>query len=168
MIDLNYEQDQHQFMNQVYGYPNDWSNMNTCLTTQDLGSVVSKEGRVITFPNTLQHCVSPFSLEDRSKPGHRKILALFLVDPHRRVISSANVPPQREDWKETKETSAESETSDRPAKRQKVEEAETVDRSAMSVEEAKAYRLELMKERGLTSAKQNMEFQEGSFCLCEH
>lgn len=40
----------------------------------------------------------PLSLEDRSKPGHRKILALFLVDPHRRIISSANVPLHRPDW----------------------------------------------------------------------
>ncbi|KAJ5454994.1 hypothetical protein N7530_012763 [Penicillium desertorum] len=176
MDDLDYDQDQHQFMQQVYGYSIDLENNTPCLTTQELGSVVSKEGRLITFPNTLQHCVSPFSLEDRSKPGHRKILALFLVDPHRRVISSANVPPQREDWKESKETSTENETSvesqgsDRPAKWQKVDKAETetVDCSAMSLEEAKTYRLELMKERGLTSAKQNKDFQEGHFSLCEH
>ncbi|CAI7595234.1 unnamed protein product [Penicillium pancosmium] len=176
MDDLDYDQDQHQFMQQVYGYSIDLKNNSDCLTTQDLGSVASKEGRLITFPNTLQHCVSPFSLEDRSKPGHRKILALFLVDPHRRVISSANVPPQREDWKECKETSTENETSaesqgsDRPAKRQKIDkvEAETVDCPTMSLEEAKEYRLELMKERGLNSAKQNKEFQEGHFSLCEH
>jgi hypothetical protein len=176
MDDLDYDQDQHQFMQQVYGYSIDLNNNSDCLTTQDLGSVASKEGRLITFPNTLQHCVSPFSLEDRSKPGHRKILALFLVDPHRRIISSANVPPQREDWKESKETSTENETSaesqgsDRPAKRQKVDKAEmeTVDCPTISLEEAKAYRLELMKERGLNSAKQNKEYEEGHFSLCEH
>ncbi|OJJ40832.1 hypothetical protein ASPWEDRAFT_178657 [Aspergillus wentii DTO 134E9] len=33
-----------------------------------------------------------------SRDSHRKILALFLVDPNMRVISSANMPPQREDW----------------------------------------------------------------------
>ncbi|KMK61263.1 hypothetical protein Y699_02104 [Aspergillus fumigatus Z5] len=30
--------------------------------------------------------------------GHRKILAFLLVDPHLSMISSANVPPQQEDW----------------------------------------------------------------------
>lgn len=176
MDDLDYEQDQHQFMQQVYGFPKDLRNNGDCLTTQELGSVVSKEGRLITFPNTLQHCVSPFSLEDRSRSGHRKILALFLIDPHRRIISSANVPPQQEDWKEGRENSAkdeapaESQSSDRPAKRQKIDKAETetMGCSTMSLEDAKAYRLELMKERGLTSARQNKEFQEGHFSLCEH
>ncbi|KAB8076829.1 hypothetical protein BDV29DRAFT_189079 [Aspergillus leporis] len=33
-----------------------------------------------------------------TKPGHRKMLALFLVDPPYCIISSANVPPQRADW----------------------------------------------------------------------
>lgn len=176
MTDLGYDQDQHQFMQQVYGYSAELENNGPCLTTQELGSVVSKEGRIITFPNTLQHCVSPFSLEDRTKPGHRKILALFLVDPHRRIISSANVPPQQEDWKESKETcgknetSIESQSSGRAAKRQKVDmaETETVENSTISLEEAKAYRLELMEERGLRSEKQNKEFQEGYFSLCEH
>ncbi|KAF8993805.1 hypothetical protein BDQ17DRAFT_1392556 [Cyathus striatus] len=32
------------------------------------------------------------------KPGHRKILALFLVDPNIKVISTANIPCQRKDW----------------------------------------------------------------------
>ena len=163
-------------MQQVYGFPKDLKNNGDCLTTQELGSVVSKEGRLIIFPNTLQHCVSPFSLEDRSRPGHRKMLALFLIDPHRRIISSANVPPQQEDWKEVQgnstkdETSAESQSFDRLAKRQKIDKAgtEMMGCSIMSLEEAKAYRLELMKERGLTSAKQTKEFQEGHFSLCEH
>ncbi|KAJ6184217.1 hypothetical protein N7519_005518 [Penicillium mononematosum] len=60
-------------------------------------------GRLLTFPNTLQHRVSPFSLADNTKPGHRKILALFLVDPNLRIISSANVPPQDELWWKRKE-----------------------------------------------------------------
>ncbi|KAL1643050.1 hypothetical protein SLS58_005019 [Diplodia intermedia] len=65
---------------------------------QNLGRVLTQEGRLIAFPNVLQHRVEPFSLQDRSRPGHRKILALFLVDPHQRIISTANVPPQRHDW----------------------------------------------------------------------
>ena len=60
--------------------------------------MVCTEGRLVTFPNTVQHRVAPFALADPTKPGHRKILALFLIDPHRRVISTANVPPQQAEW----------------------------------------------------------------------
>jgi hypothetical protein len=42
--------------------------------------------------------LAPFSLVDRTKPGRHKILALFLVDPCQRIISTANVPPQQEEW----------------------------------------------------------------------
>lgn len=65
---------------------------------QVLGSVTTRAGRLLVFPNVLQHQVSSFSLADPTKPGYRKILAMFLVDPHIRVLSTANVPPQRRDW----------------------------------------------------------------------
>jgi hypothetical protein len=68
------------------------------------------------------------------------------VDPHRRVISSANVPPQREDWRDEKSAA----------------------HGGMSTEEAKAYRLELMEERGMKSEHINYDFQQGEFRLCEH
>ncbi|KAI0536264.1 hypothetical protein GGR58DRAFT_475769 [Xylaria digitata] len=65
---------------------------------QRLGRVVTREGRFIAFPNVLAHQVQPFTLADDSRPGHRKILAMFLVDPHIRVLSTSVVPPQRKDW----------------------------------------------------------------------
>jgi hypothetical protein len=46
----------------------------------------------------VHHQVQPFGLADPRRPGHRKILAMFLVDPHIRILSTANVPPQRSDW----------------------------------------------------------------------
>ena len=45
-----------------------------------------------------QHRVSGFKLDDPTKPGHRRFLAVWLVDPNLRIISTANVPPQRQDW----------------------------------------------------------------------
>jgi hypothetical protein len=45
-----------------------------------------------------QHRVSPFELADPTKPGHRRFIALWLVDPHKRIISTANVPPQQRSW----------------------------------------------------------------------
>ncbi|KAL0566582.1 hypothetical protein V5O48_015427 [Marasmius crinis-equi] len=65
---------------------------------QNLGSVVTKEGRLLVFPNVLQHQVQPFELADPTKPGYRKILAIFLVDPYIRTLSTANVPPRQRDW----------------------------------------------------------------------
>ncbi|KAI3535659.1 hypothetical protein CABS01_15864 [Colletotrichum abscissum] len=67
-------------------------------TFQNVGSVQTKGGRALFFPNLLQHQVSPFKLADPSKPGHRKIVALFLVDPAIPIISTSNVPPQQKHW----------------------------------------------------------------------
>ncbi|RDB26315.1 hypothetical protein Hypma_006638 [Hypsizygus marmoreus] len=44
------------------------------------------------------HRVQPFKLADPTKPGHHKILTLFLVDPGIRIISTANVPCQQKEW----------------------------------------------------------------------
>ena len=49
-------------------------------------------------PIKSQHRVSGFSLQDRTKPGHRRFIALWLVDPHQRLISTANVAPQQLNW----------------------------------------------------------------------
>lgn len=65
---------------------------------QELGSVLTRPGRLLAFPNVFQHQVQPFRLEDPTKPGHRKILAMFLVDPNLRILSTGVVPPQRRDW----------------------------------------------------------------------
>lgn len=81
----------HHWLTEVFGGEQGKSSV------RYIGEVVTKECRLITFPKIFQHQVSPFELVDRSKPGHRKILALFLVDPHIRIISSANVPCQRRD-----------------------------------------------------------------------
>lgn len=65
---------------------------------QELGRVLTKEGRLLVFPHVTQQAVEPFRLKDASKPGHRKILALLLVDPYLRIPSTAYVPPQQKEW----------------------------------------------------------------------
>ncbi|KAJ5637089.1 hypothetical protein N7490_006968 [Penicillium lividum] len=146
---ISYDQELHEFLQVIYGFlPEVKSGYPGSNITQLDGSVICKEGRLITFPNTLQHRVSPFSLADRTKPGHRKILALFLVDPHRRIISSANVPPQRKDWKD--------------------DEGDSEMDGLMSMNEAREYRLSLMEERSIQKEKNNSHFEEGEFNLCEH
>ncbi|KAL8953680.1 MAG: hypothetical protein Q9222_000464 [Ikaeria aurantiellina] len=65
---------------------------------QTLGNVTLREGRVITWPNTFQTRLLPFSLDDQSKPGHCRILTLHLIEPNRRIMSTRMVPCQRADW----------------------------------------------------------------------
>ena len=62
------------------------------------GDIIIKTHRCVAFPNLYQHQVQPFRLEDPTKPGHRKILVFFLVDPTQRVPSATDVAPQQREW----------------------------------------------------------------------
>ncbi len=64
---------------------------------QKIGHVAAQD-KCIAFLNVYQHCVRPFELADSSKPGHRKILCFFLVDPSVRIASTSDVLPQQRDW----------------------------------------------------------------------
>ena len=65
---------------------------------QNIGDVIAKTHRCVAFPNLYQHQVQPFNLEDPTKPGHRKMLVFFLIDPTRRVPSATDVAPQQREW----------------------------------------------------------------------
>ena len=67
-------------------------------SVQGVGDVITKTHRCVAFPNLYQHQVQPFRLEDPTKPGHRKILVFFLVDPTRKVLSATDVAPQQREW----------------------------------------------------------------------
>ncbi|KAJ5787524.1 hypothetical protein N7457_002514 [Penicillium paradoxum] len=166
--EISYEQQRHEFIHQVFGFPQfEWIDQLETIT-QDLGGVVCKEDRLLTFPNIVQHCVAPFSLADRSKPGHRKILALFLVDPHMRIISSAHVPPQQKDWGIEREQLIGGLLSrNLPVELQEMV-RDGLDSPLMSLDEAKAHRLKLMEERSIQSKENNETFEMGDFSLCEH
>ena len=87
-----YEQNDDRGPPAVYGLSNGEA------LVQPLGAIDTCEGRCIAFPNVFQHRVAPFSLLDASKPGHRSILVLFLVDPTISILSTSRVPPQQKDW----------------------------------------------------------------------
>ncbi|KAL8834093.1 MAG: hypothetical protein Q9170_003929 [Blastenia crenularia] len=89
---LPYPQDEHRAVEKVFGIKNGGP------AVQNLGKVLTRESRLLCFPNVMQHRVSAFKLTDPSRPGHRKLLALFLVDPHIKIISTENVPPQQHAW----------------------------------------------------------------------
>ncbi|KZT21379.1 hypothetical protein NEOLEDRAFT_1150704 [Neolentinus lepideus HHB14362 ss-1] len=139
---------------------------------QELGHVVTKEGKCLAFPNIWQHRVSSFKLVDPSKPGHRKILCFFLINPTVEILSTSFIPPQQYDWymRELKRA---------PAMRNlpvelfgmvtdwlKVD--DTGKGGAITMEQAKEEREKLMKERANFVVKQNEELYELEFNMCEH
>ncbi|KAJ8073542.1 hypothetical protein PM082_011818 [Marasmius tenuissimus] len=79
--------------------------------------------------------------------GYRKILALFLIDPYIRTLSTANVPPQQRDWW--------------PADK-------VADDWPMSLEEAKRVREDLMDQRRAFVDKVNTDYEKEGFSFCEH
>lgn len=130
----NYEQNDNRGVDIVYGLKDEGP------LNQDLGYVITQADRCISFPNIYQHKVEPFTLIDPSKPGHRKILVFFLVDPNKRILSTANVPPQQISWLG----------------------------QGITLDEAHKYREDLMKERKFFIANNNEELFERPFSLCEH
>ncbi|KAH0565668.1 hypothetical protein GP486_000942 [Trichoglossum hirsutum] len=158
--DISYRQDHSDWLEEVFGCERDGPGV------QDVGEIICKEGRLITFPNILQHRVNPFRLEDTSQPGHRKILAIFLVDPHIRIISTANVPPQRRDW--WAERIISSGVFSRMAGELQDIIFSNIDDFPIGMDEAKELRLELMEERKKYAVTQNGSFVATEFSLCEH
>jgi hypothetical protein len=159
-VDIGYNQNDHVWAKPVFGLEND----DSCV--QDVGDIVCKEGRLITFPNILQHRVQPFELEDHGKPGHRKLLVLFLVDPNIRIISTANIPPQQRDWWSEELTATGCFKQLAAELQEKV--FDSVDDFPIGLDEAKEMRLKLMDERREFVVLQNDGFHSATFSLCEH
>ncbi|KAM4065941.1 WD40 repeat 2 [Hirsutella rhossiliensis] len=133
-------------------------------TLQDVGSVLTRPGRAIFFPNLFQHRVEPFSLADRTRPGHRKILALFLVDPAISVISTANVPPQQRDWWPGAEQVRKDSRLPAEVREMIVQNVDV----CMGDPEAKRIREQLMVERTVLQEKTENNLKEVQWSFCEH
>ncbi|MFC9604706.1 DUF4246 domain-containing protein [Streptomyces niveus] len=132
--DPDYEQNDDNGLRDVYGLEDEDA------LNQLLGSASTPAGRCLAFPNILQHRVGPFALADPTRPGHRKILAFFLVDPSQRIVSTSDVPPQQP-WSDT---------------------------STMTLEQAEDFREQLMRERKFFVDEHNEQLYEREFSLCEH
>ncbi|MFD4223217.1 DUF4246 domain-containing protein [Streptomyces griseus] len=129
-----YEQNDDNGLREVYGLEDEDA------LNQTLGSAATPAGRCLSFPNILQHRVGSFRLADPTRPGYRKILAFFLVDPSEKIVSTSDVPPQQP-WSDT---------------------------STMTLEQAKEYREQLMHERKFFVDEHNEQLYEREFSLCEH
>jgi hypothetical protein len=110
----------------------------------------------------MQHRVMPFQLEDPSKPGVRKIVAFFLVNPDVSIISTRMVPPQQRDWHDAESHFGQifpAEVKDRIDEKRDF---------PLSVKQAKEFREKLMEERKYILSEDGDEFFERIFSLCEH
>lgn len=92
LTEVIHEPNDSVWLKQVYGFDVGDSPI------QNSGSIECRVGRVVMYPSTIQHRVTGYKLTDPSKKGYTKSLIMFLVDPNIRIISTANVPPQRLDW----------------------------------------------------------------------
>ncbi|KAF2184858.1 hypothetical protein K469DRAFT_739224 [Zopfia rhizophila CBS 207.26] len=156
---IEYEQEDHEPLCEILGT----ESMRDEPAVQELGSISTPQGRLLAFPNTLQHCVKPFRLADPSRPGHRRFLVLWLVDPHYRIISTRNVPPQRHDWWAASGYDQVPVDQKLPAELAKIVHDE-IGEWPMGMEEAKALRLELMAERTQKDTTIENNFEEYNFC----
>jgi len=161
-----HRQDDELCMEILYGMIRD----NPCI--QDLGKMVTKEGRGLAWPNIYQHRVSGFRLLDPSKPGHRKILVFFLVDPSIDPIPSAtNIPPQQAEWAlealDAANNDPSSYLSSLPPELCDLIK-EKYPNTLMTRIEAEAYRLQLMGERTVFTKKHRKTVVEQTFNMCEH
>ncbi|KAJ7159169.1 hypothetical protein C8R43DRAFT_994974 [Mycena crocata] len=138
---------------------------------QDLGSIATSAGRALAWPNIYQHRVAPFRLLDPTKPGHRKILAIFLVDPSIEPIPSAtDVPPQQADWVADALEQARNDPDSfffrlPPELLSLI--FDNLPDTCLNRAEAEEYRLELMKERTNFVSAHGRELSY-SFNMCEH
>ncbi|KAG0359762.1 hypothetical protein BG005_000218 [Podila minutissima] len=154
-----YEQSDDRGVMAMYGLANEEA------LVQGLDGIVTKQDRCIAFPNIYQHQVQPFGLEDPTKPGTRKILVFFLVNPETPILSTTNVPPQQKEWAPMKGVLLQA------ARKLPPELVHEIDRHVdwpIELEEALGHREELMKQRKYFVSSMNEEMFERPFSLCEH
>lgn len=157
--DPEYEQNDETYLSTLYGL-HDESPMQRLV-----GSVKTEEDKIIIFPNCFQHHVDAFSLKDKTKPGYRKILCFFVVDPYNDiVVTTKDVPPQQEDWYDAEGHCTVPDIVPPVLEKQLPKQKQTLD-------EAKEVRTELMKERSFESSPLYYEEDDPfkrTFSLCEH
>lgn len=160
-----FDQGDYEAVEQIYGIEQDGP------AIQELGRVLTKEGRLLAFPNAFQHRVSSFRLADPTKPGYRKILALFLVDPNIRILSTANVPPQQKSWL-SQEVLGRTEVLVEKTSRLPNELVDKIvphiSHSTITLDEAKKIRLKLMEERKASVEDLAKKMNSTTFSFCEH
>ncbi|KAF8885249.1 hypothetical protein CPB84DRAFT_1788521 [Gymnopilus junonius] len=164
-VNIRYPQDVHDWLPAVFGVRQNGPGL------QEVGGVETREGRLLSFPNILQHRVGPFKLRDPTRPGHRKVLALFLVDPNIKIISTAHVPCQRQDWWQEWKEAPPKWIKQLDTHVEELSQSHTLEQAnfPISLKEAEELRLELMDERKEFVLRENDALEtDNVISLCEH
>ncbi|RPD53884.1 hypothetical protein L226DRAFT_576124 [Lentinus tigrinus ALCF2SS1-7] len=159
-IEMRYEQYDYRGYMVAYGVGHEHA------LNQPVGHVVAEEDKCVAFPNVYQHRVDAFELVDKTRPGCRKILCFFLVNPVIEILSTTHVPPQQEDWSMDELEKAPA-MQNLPAELFEMV-AEYVKPGVMSREKAEEHRAELIMERMGFIVEQREKVYELKFYMCEH
>lgn len=89
-----YPQNDNRFTSHHYGIEKG-SHWNGTMNRY-LGLIKCETGNSVVFPNSLQHRVKEFRLQDGRSESRRTILCFFLVDPDTKIVSTKDVPPQQD------------------------------------------------------------------------
>ncbi|ANZ75079.1 BA75_02687T0 [Komagataella pastoris] len=164
-VEPKYEQGDDITVKRIFGL-NDEDRL-----TRYLGSVDCIENRLLIFPNVYQHHVEPFELVDKTKPGHRKILCFFLVDPNNKhTFATDKVPPQQQNLLGDKITSFLGKETSSKLPTEILDLIANKVQYTISLDEAKKVREKLMEER---TPEEEDEYGGSNvytslFSLCEH
>jgi hypothetical protein len=149
-----------------YPPPFDYSN-----SSIDLGAVQILQKRCIVFPNSYQHKVLGLKNEDDSDTAQRRIFCFFLVDPSKRIVSTQDIPDQRQ-------LTVRAQLAEMLQKASIIGSGRSIPQglmsdilcfafSGMTLAEAKEHRLKLMHERKYQKDRMNQDI-ERQVSLCEH
>ncbi|KAK3374562.1 hypothetical protein B0H63DRAFT_400978 [Podospora didyma] len=140
---------------------------------QNYGEVEIRQGRLLVFPSAFQHDMSQFELQNPHRPGQCRIITLYLVDPHQRIISTGKCHPSNSTRGEDKHGGVKSRLPPeilnavlglKPGALSKAEDG------LMTVDEAKKHRLALLEERRKFRLESEQEWDQNQhdFEFCEH
>ncbi|KAG8912588.1 hypothetical protein FRC00_004198 [Tulasnella sp. 408] len=160
-MELSYDQYDDFGMKRVWGMTREGAN-------QLRGATPTRAGRCLAFPNIYQHKVSPFELVDKTKPGHRKIIAFFLRDPEHPDVSTTDIPPQQAEWYEDAMLHQPPTSLLQRLPAELIRETTRQLPNLMTLDEAKKYRLELMDERTKFVEEHDYNHYQAEFNFCEH
>lgn len=153
----DYEQNDNHGVLSIYGLENEKHLIN------NTGSVLTRGGRSIAFPNLFQHKVESFHLDDPSKPGYRRILVFFLVNPDVEIPSTVDLDP-KQIYLYREELLKHDNNIPNPIWDIIV----IYSGNAWTWEEACMHREKLMHERKYIQSNINDQYFERQFSLCEH
>eukprot|EP01026_Neomeris_dumetosa_P005335 TRINITY_DN11528_c0_g1_i1.p1 TRINITY_DN11528_c0_g1~~TRINITY_DN11528_c0_g1_i1.p1 ORF type:complete len:525 (-),score=69.60 TRINITY_DN11528_c0_g1_i1:206-1780(-) len=137
----------------------------------ELGTIETKKGRCIVFPNCYQHKLIKLRNQHKTKVAYRRMLVFFIVNPQRKILSTQDV--QNQNWAKLKGVQAiEIQKVARKILGQSLPEAinQKIINSAkmgFTLEEAQQHRLGLMEDRKYFKDELNNSV-EREIELCEH